>query len=543
METWAACFADLLECSLKYSTHLALLGSLLAIVCTGAYAQSESIDGSNSSNPSPGTTPFDDSTIWSHFGGNARHQSRYPSIGTPPSLNSPAWIASGNGQTTYIPISQAGLVVGRSLVYTIATDPNNFGSSFAVAYDRLSGGFLWATPIPPVILDSWSTPVIDFQHKQLIVAISNSIIALSTATGLQNWSTDINGIIVNSSPIVTTDLAPQNRAFITNYSFGGGSAAMLSCINIDPFDALENPFQPGEILWQTPLSGDSSGNTPAYSSGIVYVASASSPGSLAGQIQAFDATANTAPTPIWTFTNTIDAGFFSGVSIAHGHVYASSFNFTGLQFSANTVKINKQTGQFVWSVPTNRTDATPIHLSNGDVVVSGGIAVGAFDFLPFFGSLPSIEYIQDNGSSASMLWDSALDTLDDLNNNGIWDFGEPFLSIGGWTHQPITLDLNGAPMLLVGTLPETTPGVLFGHNTDIQMVDLSKTPTDPGFITQHYVGAGSTPAIVSSWIYTTGAEGVYAFAPPSPPATPTQILNQYLDAQITFEQLRTRLLR
>jgi outer membrane protein assembly factor BamB len=515
----------------------------VAFMCSSAIAQPESTDGSSVPASGPGITPLDGGAIWTHFGGNARHQSRAPAGTASPSLITPAWIGAGDGTATYIPIPQTGLVVDFKRVYTLAGDPVQPGAAFAVAYDRITGGFLWSTPVPPAILDSWSTPAIDIEHKQLIVVTGQTITALDENTGTLNWSTDIGAIVVNSSPIVTTDLGVRDRLFVTNYSFGGGSSAVLTCINVDPFDSNQNPFQPGEIIWQTQLNGQSAGNTPAYSAGTVFVATASSPGSNAGQILAFDATTDDAPSPTWTFTNTINAGFFSGVSIARGHVYASSFSFSGLQLNSNTVKVNKQTGQLVWSVPTNRTDATPIPLSNGDVVVSGGIAIGAFDFLPFFGSLPSIEYIADAGSSATLLWDSALDTLDDTNNNGIWDFGESFLSIGGWTHQPISFTTGSTPMLLVGTLAETNPGVLFGHNTDIQLVDLTKAPTESGFLTEHYNGAGATPAIVGSWIYTSGAGGVYAFAPQSPPVTPTEILNLYLDGRITFEQLFEHLRR
>ena len=482
--------------------------------------------------------PIDDSQVWSHLGGNTRHQSRaYPSSNLPP-LNAPIWIAAGDAQNTYIPIAQSGIVVDRKRVYTIATNPAEPGANFAIAYNQTTGSFLWATPIPPAILDSWSTPTIDIQHNQLIIATSQNLIALDAGTGEQNWSTDIGGIIVNASPTVTSDLGDSDRAFITNYSFGGGTPSKLTCINTDPFHPTNNPYQPGEIVWQTPLKGDSSGNTPAYASEMVFVATASSPGSQAGQIHAFDATATSAPSPSWTFTNTINAGFFSGVTIARGHVFASSYAFSGLQYSANTVKLNKLTGQLVWSIPTNRTDAMPIVLSNGDVVVSGGVAVGAFDFLPFFGSLPSIQYIDDTGASATLLWDSALETLDDTNNNGVWDFGESFLSIGGWTHQPITLRFENTDLLLVGTFPETAPGVLFGHNTDLQLVDLSKHPTDPDFIVDQFAGTGSTPAMLNGWIYAPGATGIHAFAPPTPPVVFAQeLIRRYTDGRLTLEQL------
>lgn len=482
---------------------------------------------------------IDETSIWSHFAGNAKHQSRATPATAIPGLDTPAWIAPGDGTTTYIPIPQTGLVVDRDQVYTIASDPDQPGSSFAVAYDRFTGSFAWATPIAAPLLDSWSTPAIDTQHHRLIIAIGDQLIAIDTDTGTEAWTTTLDGIIVNASPTLTADQENADRAFITNYSFGGGSSSKLTCINIDPFNAIENPFQPGEIVWQASLAGDSSGNTPAYASGMVFVATASNAGSQAGTILAFDATATQAPDPIWTFTNPTSAGFYGGMSIARGHLYASSYNFGGLQYNSNTVKVNKATGDLVWSVPTNRTDATPIVLPNGDVIVSGGVPTSTSDALPFFGSLPSIEYIDDLGPSATRLWDSAIDTLDDTNNNGYWDFGESFLSIGGWTHQPIAYTIGQTPVLLVGTLPQTTLSTYIGHNTQISIIDLTKLPTDPGFISEQFVGTGSTPAMLGSWIYTPGQNGIHAFAP----LTPSGLIHRYTQGQLTLDQLIDHLQR
>jgi len=510
----------------------------LAVTCTTLCAQSTPFPSANHKQQQV----INDTSIWSHFGGNTRRQSTAHLSPNIPSLASPTWIAAGDGTTNYIPIAQTGLVVDRQQVYTLATNPAQPGSSFAVCYDRFTGDFQWSTPIPAPLLDSWSTPAIDIQHQQLIVAIGNQLIAIDTTTGAQNWSTPIGGIVVNASPIVTSDLGHNDRAFITNYSFGGGSSSKLTCINTDPFQATNNPFQPGEIVWQASLNGDSSGNTPAYANGTVFVATASGSSSQAGLIHAFDATATTAPSPTWTFTNTINAGFFSGVSIAQGHVYASSYSFSGLQFNSNTVKVNKQTGDLAWSVPTNRTDATPIVLPSGDVIVSGGVPISSSDALPFFGSLPSIEYIDEtNNTSAIVLWDSATDTLDDTNANGYWDRGESFLSLGGWTHQPIVFTLDNTPMLLVGTLPETSPTSFISHNTNIAMIDLTKLPTDSGFIVEQYAGTGSTPAMLGSWIYTSGADGIHAFAPTL--LTPLKLIDRYTNGQITLDQLIDRLQR
>tara|TARA_R110002072_G_scaffold150953_1_gene299712 strand:+ start:56663 stop:58261 length:1599 start_codon:yes stop_codon:yes gene_type:complete len=483
---------------------------------------------------------------WTHFGGSAKHhgQSNLRLSNASTTLDSPTWIAGTDDTgTSYIPLPQTGLVGDAHRIYAIATDPKTPGSSFAVAFDRFTGGFQWATPIPARVLESWSTPTLDLEHQQLLIAIADELIAIDTNTGSNNWSTNMSGILVNASPIVTDDLGNRDRAFITNYSLGGGSPARLTCINVDPFDAIDNPYQPGEIVWQTALLGDSSGNTPGYAHKTVYVATAAGTGSQRGQIHAFDANATSAPSPSWTFTNTINAGFYSGLSIARGHLYASSYSFNGLQFNSNTVKLDRATGDLVWSVPTNRTDASPVILPSGDVIVSGGVSTTPFDFIPFFGTLPSIEFIQDSGDSASVLWDSAIETLDDANDNGTWDIGESFLSLGGWTHQPISVTVDRSPMLLVGTLDEATLSSYIGHCTDLQLVDLTKHPTDPGFVAQRFTGAGSTPAVIGSWIYTSGESGIVAFdtSPSvklrSPDRSPQDIVRAFLEGRITRTQL------
>ena len=503
----------------------------LALACSISHAQ-RAFDASYTRQP----IPLDGQGLWTHYAGNAKRNA-IPGTNRMPSLAQPAW-----ENPNFTPVPQSGLVADHFHVYAIARDAGN--ATVAVALDRTTGNEVWSTPIAPPILDSWSSPAVDLEHGTLIAATGATIVALDTISGDEIWSLTLPTTIVNASPVVTNDLDDRDRVLISTYSFGFGEPAQLVCINTDPFDASVNPFQPGEIVWTKVLSADSSGNTPAYQNGRVYLATASGSSTQRGTVRCYDVTGDTEPTsPLWSFTNTINAGFFGGVSIAQGHIYASSYTFTGLQTSANTVKLEKNTGGLVWSVPTNRTDATPIVLPNGDVVVSSGVATGAFDFLPFFGSLPSIQYIEDQGDSTSLLWDSALATHDDQNSNGVWDFGEPYLSIGGWTHQPIALTINAVPHLIVGTLPESQPGVNIAHNTDLRLIDLTKSPTDPGFIADHASGTGNTPAMTSGWIFTSGERGIRAYEPTSPMMTVRTLVDRYTHGELTLDQLLERLPR
>lgn len=512
-----------------HTTRFSIL--TLAVICSNTFAQ-RSFDADRRASPEP----LDGQGVWTHFAGNSNRNSLL-AFNAAPSFTQPAWI-----NPMHIPIPQTGLVVDDQHVYGITRDSK--GTTLATALDRNTGNEVWAVPVAPTILDSWSTPAVNLDQRVLIVSNGASVIALDTDTGGERWTLDLDAIVVNASPLVTNDLNHRDRALITTYSFGGGAPASLVCINIDPFDPAVNPYQPGEIVWSLPLGADSSGNTPAYQHGRAYIATASDGSSQRGTIRCYDITGDAAPaSPVWSFANTINSGFFGGVAIAKGHIYASSYSFSGLQTSANTVKLNKNTGELTWSVPTNRTDATPIVLPNGDVVVSGGVATGAFDFLPFFGSLPSIQYIDDQGTTASLRWDSALATHDDFNSNGIWDFAEPYLSIGGWTHQPIAFTINSIPHLIVGTLPETQPGVNIDHNTDLRLIDLSQSPSDPGFIVDHATGIGNTPALASGWVFTGGEHGISAFAPSSPTNRVRGLISRFTRGEITREQLMERLPR
>ncbi len=489
-----------------------------------------------SPNASKQPTPLDGQSLWTHFAGNAKRNT-IPNLPAAHSLAVPTWI-----NPDHIPVAQTGVVVDDRHVYAMTVEAGN--AYFAVALDRETGNEIWKTPIAPVILESWSSPVIDIEHGTLIIATGSTIAALDTTTGQQVWSHMLSSTIVNASPVITDDLGDRDRVLITNYSFGGLGNAQLICINTDPYNADINPYHPGELVWSRTLSADTSGNSVAYQNGRAYLATASNGSGSRGTICSYDITGDIAPvSPIWSFTNTINAGFFGGVSIAKGNIYASSYSFTGLQTSANTVKLNMNTGVLVWSVPTNRTNATPIVLPSGDVIVSAGVAQGETSNLPFFGTIPSISYINDMGSSANLAWDSFLETHHDTNTNGFWDFGESYLSIGGWTHQPIAFTINSIPHLLVGTLPFNSPISYIGNNTDLRLIDLTKSPTDAGFIVDHATDTGNTPAIASGWIYSGSDDGIQAFAPPSPLITVRSLVDRYARGEITHHELLEHLPR
>lgn len=488
--------------------------------------------------------------IWPAFaGGPDRLSIAPPGAFGPLAIESPRWIKSGDEIESFEFYGQSGVVVTPELVVAVGfqsgfaegegpqadnntgtgpADPSDpgpqpglqpRGQDTVVAFSRLDGSVVWTTPVPVALLDSWSTPAFDALHNTLLVGAGGRLIAINAADGTKAWNTPLDRIIVNASPVATYDLERRNRAFITDHSFATGSSGRLYCVNTSPFHATHNPYQPGEIVWTVNLEGQTSGNSPSYRDGVVYVSTASGGDTWdQGTVRAYPADALSAPQPLWVYHHTDPSGFFAGVAVTNDSVYASSYSFQGGQYSASTVRLDRDTGEQRWSVPTNRTDVVPVPLGNGMVLVSGGVPFTSM--FPVFGSLPSLQLIYEHewSGEAALVWDSAMDTWQDLNANGQWDPGEPFLAIGGWTCQPVVVwDEDGRPLAYAGVAPNPKLDGYFGPSRSMRLVDLTKHPRDAGFVVQTAPDCGGSPGLSESELYSVGRDGVYAFGAPSMP--------------------------
>ncbi len=438
---------------------------------------------------------------WTQF---ARGPDRVGAIAGPAPDLTARWLAyhdPGGQAITFV--GQSGVVVEGARVYALG---KSGGVDRLYAIRRDDGEVVWGAPVDPPYLGSWSTPAIDQGGGAVIAASGTSVRAFDRVTGALRWQTPLPRPVVNASPLVIDDMVNRGRVFVTDYD-GFGAEGRLHCINADPFNAALNPWQPGEIVWSVVLGG-TSGNSPAWREGVVYVASVSDESGVSGgMIRAFDGSASAAPEALWEFENPAGTGFFGGVCVhAEGgggtgvFVYGASYAFSGGQTAGHLVKVDAVDGSLVWAVPCNRTSATPIPLGDGRIVLSGG-AVG-------FGSMPSVELFRDDGL---LLWDTALETWRDVNSNGVMEVGE-FLLVGGWTHQPAAAAAGGGgAMLLAGAAPTANWS---GACTDLYVLDLSRTPSEPGFIVEQAIGLGSTPAIADGNAYTIGAGGVGALGAP-----------------------------
>lgn len=421
---------------------------------------------------------------WLQFGGDARRTSH--ALAAPPALNADLWtVASNNaGETLSFegqssPVAYIGRVYANARVLAGTTHVGNK----LVAMNYLTGQVLFETPVAAGVQNSWSTPGVDAAHGTILLGSGDRVYSIDAMSGVERWSTPLDRVIVNASVVIADDRSP-GRVFITDYD-GTGVGGSLYCLNTSDFDAQTNPYAPGEIVWQEAVGG-TAGNSPAYWEGIVYVASVTGPISPGfpdmGYLHAFDIDAPPESRRLWS--TAAGEGFFGGVAIHNGHVYAASYDFFGGPDNSTLVKFNAIDGTVVWTVPCERTNSTPI--VDGDRIFLAAGVTG-------FGSAPKVEAFQDHGNVATKLWDTYADSAGTL-------------IVGGWTHQPVL----GGDVLYCGRIAPSGP--FFGAYVEMFMLDVTKSPTDEGFVVDHRIGYGSSPAISNGRIYSIGPDGLHAVA-------------------------------
>lgn len=362
------------------------------------------------------------------------------------------------------------------------------GAHRLIAADLATGSPLWDAVIDPPAQDSWSSPAVDLQNTTVLSVTGAELRAHDAVTGSLAWTTPLARSVVNASPLVTTDRGPADRAFIVSedgsyVTFDGG---VLHAVNVDPFDAAMNPYQPGEVVWTVPLAAAATGASVSYDAGVVYLADAGDPFfGATGSVRAIDVS-GLAPVELWR-TDAASGGYFGGVSVSDGALLAATYVFTGGTSAATLSKLDAATGAELWSVPCNRTSSVPVALPGGRVLLAGGI--------DGFGTLPSVEVFADNGSSATR----TLFTIDD----------SPSLSVGGWTNLPAVLDSGDRLVAAVGTLPGS--GSLFDAYNELRLLDLSLPAADPGFVVDSFTGCGSTPIVAGDRLCSLGRTGLFAF--------------------------------
>ena len=382
---------------------------------------------------------------------------------------------------------------GKVYAYAKYFNPNegfDYTNSQIVAYDSNSGQIEWSTPVDLQAWDSASSPCVDTKHNTVLMGSGNKVFCLDAQSGTQLWAAQLEKVTVNASVCTATDL-PNARAFAVDYD-GFGITGKIYCINLDP-NTPENPYQPGQIIWSDTI-GQTTGNTPAYKNGVVYVTSLSSPTNFNGNIYAYDATAAT-PVKIWQTTDPNFDTFSGGVTVTkEGYLYAVSYDWNE-EFEDNSqlCKIDCTDGNIVWMIDAERSNSIPIVVGD-KIYISGGIADDPSPDKWWEGSRPKVEAYQDNGPTATKLWETPESMV-----------------VGGWTSQAAYADGK----LYVGAIP--LDGDAFGAYTDLYILDLSKEPNEPNFIIAHYndFSCGNSPAVTYDSIYTLGAGRLVKFKQPA----------------------------
>ncbi len=434
---------------------------------------------------------------WTHYGHFSNRQSIAvdgPNIIDSNTLQWQAW-QDPQAPEYYVEFEgPTGCVVYDGKVYAYAKyfEPNeqsptgfDYTASQIIAYDCNCGEILWATPVDMGIYGSCSSACIDTKHNTLLIGSGYKLFSLDADSGTVQWSTTLEKPVVNASACTALDI-PYARAFITDYD-GFGSSGKLYCINLDANEP-NNPYQQGQIVWSDSL-GATSGNSPAYKDGVVYVASLSATDSFYGSIHAYDAAADEA-VKLWQSSDPNFEGFSGGVTVTkEGYLYAANYDWSEeSEDNSALCKIDCNDGSIVWITQTERTNAMPVVVGD-KIYMCGGIA----DDSPWFvGSRAKVEAYHDLGSSVVKLWET-----------------DPNIVVGGWTNQGVYA--NGK--LYVGAIP--ADGDYFGAYTDLYVLDVTLASDDPNFVMGHFLGCGNSPAVTCNSLYSMGYDGLFKFGQPA----------------------------
>lgn len=355
-----------------------------------------------------------------------------------------------------------------------------------IALDANDGARRWIAELAPDILESGSSPVIDPFTERAYFASDHTLYALALQDGSEAWRLTLANAVVNASPLVTDGRtqsgAPANRLFITDFGSGGAS---LYAVNVNSFHPEGNPYEPGEIVWSAPI-GSASGATPTFEQDRVVVTSYSTqvvPPGLTRYVAVARCFSVDSGGLIWQRDLGLDDGFFGGATLTGGAVYAATYDFFGGGSNSRLIKLSLSDGAVIWTIACERTASIPIVLEDGRILLSGGI-VG-------FGSSPHVQCFRDLGGVAELQWQTTTEFL------------------GGWNHQPALI----RGRLWVQRANAVDPG---GPPSALCVLDLARTPTDPGFMHDQSPLAGANPAVrADGWVYSIGSAGVSAFRPPA----------------------------
>jgi outer membrane protein assembly factor BamB len=391
---------------------------------------------------------------WTHRGyTNARNAC--VASGTAPSITTPRFVTTDS--RTLVGQSMPAVADERIFVYA----RNTAGTGHEVlAFSEVDGRLLWSQTVGTAVQDSWSSPTVDTARSQVLMPSGYKVTALRADTGAIVWETTLNASlpIVNSSVCVVGD-----RAYITTQA-PYSAAGKVYVLNLNP---AHPTLAAGAIITSVALT-KSLGNEVAYDATLDRL--------LVTDYGGYVRRWTTACAQDWAFIVPTPSGTYgapaAGSAIDGDSVYFATYNYYG---NGRLFRVNKSTNTQVWMATAERTDSVPV-VTDSLVILSSGVTG--------FGSTPKIQAF--NKTTGTKVWE--------------------WTSAGYWTVFPIVVGHT----LFVGA---KSSGGFYEACTDLYALDLTKTPSDAGFVVGHYVGAGSSPAYANGNIYTIGAAGLYAFGP------------------------------
>ena len=194
-----------------------ILCSILA-VCLGPTWASGSIPAApeedQSQSPTGGirvTDPLPQPGVWAHMARTGDRRAIVTASDPGPGLLSDiAWTADKDETGALMEFTgPGGVVVDKKHVFAGARIG---GNHHAVAVDRETGLTSWSTPLPPPVFNSWASPAVDLNNGTVIYSVFDTLFALERKTGSVVWTAPLESLLVNASPVVTTDLGPADQA-------------------------------------------------------------------------------------------------------------------------------------------------------------------------------------------------------------------------------------------------------------------------------------------------------------------------------------------
>lgn len=408
---------------------------------------------------------------WAHFAGSADRRSASTTAAV--RLEQPRWTLAPREDEWFVDNASPVAAFGRVYFNARVLQDGEAVENEIVALDAVSGERLWEAPLDADVYDSWAAPAVDVRNKSVILASGQEILAADAWTGDVLWRLPLERFFVNATAAISDDLGPHknaNRAFLTDFAPGGG--AQLYAINVDAFDADDNPFEPGEIAWQANI-GRAGGSVAAYRDGRVCCVTRD------GRLYAFDAESGEQQFVIPATTQP----FFGGLTLEDHWAYAATYVFSGGSNNSRLIKFDLTAQQVVWATSCERTNSIPVVGDDHIIYLSGGIHG--------YGSAPRVQAFRDDGGSAIPLWDTFADSAGKQN-------------LGGWTLQPVL----AGNRLIVGA-PQLSGD--FSPYVEAVSLNLSLAPGDSGFVAGRAAEAGASAAIARGMLFSHGMLGLSAF--------------------------------